>query len=65
MDQARFSVCRYGEDGIAEYVTRLVGLAKAVEIFSTCVSAGSSKRVIVTNGEVNLEWTLQGGFRRG
>ena len=64
MDQARFSVCQYLEDGSCEYVRRYVGVDQAVEAFSNCVVARSTKRVIVTDGQVSLEWTFGGGITR-
>jgi len=64
MDQARFSVCQYLEDGSCEYVRRYVDVDQAVEAFSNCVVAAPGRRVVVTNGQVNLEWTLRGGISK-
>jgi hypothetical protein len=64
MDQARFSVCQFFPDDSYEYVRRSVNLDEAVEAFSNCVVATSTKRVIVTNGQVSLEWKSGEGITR-
>jgi len=64
MDEERFSVCQYREDGSYEYVRRYVNVDQAVEAFSNCVAAASSRRVVVTNGQVDVEWTLRGGISK-
>lgn len=64
MEQARFSVCRFFPDDSYEYVRRSVNVDEAVEAFSNCVVSTSTKRVIVTNGQVSLEWTAGGGLRK-
>ena len=58
MNQSGFSVVSYLEDGTTEHVSRSLDIDRAVELFSTCVSAASTKRVIVTNGNVHLEGML-------
>lgn len=62
MEQARFSVYRYLEDSSQHYVRQSVDIDEAVEAFSNCIAAASSGRVVVTNGQVNVEWTLRGGI---
>lgn len=64
MRQAKFSVYRYLPDDSYEYVRRFVNVDEAVEAFSNCVVARSNQRVIVTDGQVSLEWTFGGGITR-
>jgi hypothetical protein len=64
MDQARFSVCQFFEDGSQEYIQQSVDVERAVEAFSNCVVAVSTTRVVVTNGQVSLEWTYGQGMRK-
>ena len=64
MDQVRFSVCQYFSDDADEYVRRFVNVDEAIEVFGACVVAKSTKRVVVTDGQVSVEWTVGGGIRK-
>jgi hypothetical protein len=63
MDQARFSVFQFLENGSAEYVKKDVNLDVAVNAFANCVgAAGTTRRVIIMVGDcVHIEWTFRGG----
>jgi len=65
MDQGKYSVRQYLQDGTHQYVSTAVSLNQAVEDFSNCVVAASTKRVIVTDGQIRVQWTQEGGFRKG
>ena len=64
MDQPRFSVSRMADDGSFQQVSKPNTLDHAVEVFSNTISAASSRQVLITNGQIVLEWTLGGGLRR-
>jgi hypothetical protein len=65
MDQARFSVYRFLEDGSCDFVRKDVNVEAAVNAFAICVGVqnGSTRRVIILVGDcVHIEWTSGGGI---
>ncbi len=64
MEDGRFSVCRYREDGSNDYIRQSVNLDQAVEAFCRCIH--QCPQVVVSDGDRRtLVWTLEGGFRKG
>lgn len=65
MDQARFSVVEFTEDGHAGYVQRDVNVDEAVNSFASCIGTknDSRRRVIILVGDhIHVEWTPQTGM---
>lgn len=64
MDQARFSVFQFLENGSAEYVKKDVNLDVAVNAFANCVGvAGTTRKVIILAGDsIHVEWTFRAGI---
>jgi len=62
MVQSGFSVCQFREDGSCQAVSRAVSLDEAVETFARQVCGGWTTRVLVTNGEISLEWRVATDF---
>ena len=67
MDDARFSVFQFLEDGTCEYIRRSVNVDAAVNAFAACVGSqnGATRTVIILAGNcVHIEWTFGGGIRK-
>jgi hypothetical protein len=62
MDDARFSVLQYLDDGSSVYLRRSVNVDVAVEAFAQGVD--DSKHLIVTDGRISLAWECGKGLSR-